>query len=132
MYCAVEKHPDFGGMSLRHYFAGQALAGLAGNFSALARADIEMRTDVDVSEMLAVNAYAMADAMLAAQEGGQRHARPIAPAPDLFEALHAAEAELQLCTRYHHAQGHKPAARRIDATIATIRAAIAKAERSVP
>lgn len=56
------------GMSLRDYFAGQALAGM---LSSDAHPDIELTTLMDSTEKLAVRAcfaYRIADAMLAARE----------------------------------------------------------------
>lgn len=68
MYCAVERHPDFGGMLLRDYFAAQALTGMlayshvnpaTGNF-------IENCSEEGVAQM----AYRYADAMLLARQKG--------------------------------------------------------------
>jgi hypothetical protein len=59
---------DFEGMSLRDYFAGQALAGVwAGRESDFVKISAPTTTDV------AVACYAIADAMIAARSG---HGRP--------------------------------------------------------
>ena len=51
-----------GGMTLRDYFAGQALAGFCA-------APLDLRNHSD--EVMAIGAYTAADAMLAAREGKQ-------------------------------------------------------------
>jgi hypothetical protein len=60
MYCAYEKHPDFGGMTLRDYFAAAALQGVMMNATCF-----ENMTDKHIAEC----AWNAADAMLAAREG---------------------------------------------------------------
>ncbi len=63
---SIEPSPfEFGGMSLRDWFAGQALAGLAQTYSAAAFRDQWVLTFADVAK----NAYDYADAMLAARKG---------------------------------------------------------------
>lgn len=57
MYCAVEKHPDFGGMTLRDYFAAKAMQGILAN----------PNKDYFVGHLVG-EAYIIADAMLAERE----------------------------------------------------------------
>jgi hypothetical protein len=61
MYCAYEKHPDFGGMTLRDYFAAAALRGYMAN--------PEFCMGHDSPRNVAANCYDYADAMLAARDG---------------------------------------------------------------
>ena len=65
-------HPDYTGMSLRDWFAGQALAGeLATMFSidrVRAMAKVAKEDRISESEVLAGMCYAYADAMLAARK----------------------------------------------------------------
>lgn len=61
MYVAAEKHPDFGGMTLRDYFAGQALVG----YLASREYGEEAAQNPD---KVAEWAYQNADAMIAARE----------------------------------------------------------------
>lgn len=53
------------GMSLRDYFAGQALAGIMSNCD-----NTGLNGWSDIQDLAAKYAYAVADAMLAAREGG--------------------------------------------------------------
>lgn len=57
MYCSWEKHPDFGGMTLRDYFAAAALQGMC--------ADSSRNGAIKV---YAEEAYKYADAMLEARK----------------------------------------------------------------
>jgi hypothetical protein len=59
MYCASEKSPEFAGMSLRDWFAGQCLSGLIS------------QSVLGIEERLAEMAYKQADAMLAEREKGK-------------------------------------------------------------
>lgn len=52
-----EEFPQFEGMSLRDYFAGQALAGICANLS-------EMTEESRRAEKIAEDAYTIADAIL--------------------------------------------------------------------
>lgn len=56
LYMACEKHQDFGGMLLRDWFAGQALAGNCG---------FTVTDDSISADQLVAEAYAIADAMMA-------------------------------------------------------------------
>lgn len=59
----------FEGMSLRDYFAGQALIGLATGYQTAAVINKEKEFGgIDIAEMLSALAYAHADAMLAERE----------------------------------------------------------------
>lgn len=58
-------HPD--GMTLRDWFAGQALAGAVANLDG-PRAISDAMSGINPSETLAVGCYAIADAMLAERE----------------------------------------------------------------
>lgn len=61
MYCSVEKAAELGGMTLRDWFAGQALAGmLAGP-----------EGDITPTEAIGQYAYQTADAMLEARKGAK-------------------------------------------------------------
>lgn len=55
------------GMSLRDYFAGQALVGVMGNSNLLAAASLKS----DPKKSLALMAFEQADAMLRARKGSQ-------------------------------------------------------------
>ena len=55
------------GMTLRDYFAGQALAGLMASY---AQPDAKLPTDARTQHMLARDTYAIADAMLTIREEG--------------------------------------------------------------
>ena len=72
MYCAFEKHPDFGGMTLRDYFAAAALQGMMASESTkiMSMAELVGNTGVGTAELAAETAYIHADAMLAARDGG--------------------------------------------------------------
>ena len=64
MYCSCEKHPDFGGMTLRDYFAAKAMA-------AVWR---DVPDDVNreqALEYLGKSCYEMADALLSARKEGE-------------------------------------------------------------
>ena len=65
MYCSIEKSADLGGMSLRDWFAGQALAGWLASFGDDAQHPIDK-----TGEVIATQAYKTADAMLAARSKG--------------------------------------------------------------
>ena len=54
-----------GGMTLRDYFAGQALAGVI----TVCNNDTELRNGTRPEDYFAIKAYAIADAMLAARTG---------------------------------------------------------------
>jgi len=66
-YGGVQEGSAFPGMSLRDYFAGQALAGLL----AMPREPLKVPTLDAGLEVFALSAYRMADAMLAEREKGQ-------------------------------------------------------------
>lgn len=63
-----EQGVRIGGMSLRDYFAAQALAGLAAHGP---HPDLVRMTEAELAATFATAAYNMADAMLAARNRGQ-------------------------------------------------------------
>lgn len=66
-YGRRDRTPPFGGMSLRDWFAGQAIPAL---ISSVGIAKVAEQRGVTVSELVARAAYQYADAMLKAREGG--------------------------------------------------------------
>ena len=64
---AYAMFPSSPGMTLRDYFAGQALAGWLASFGEGARHPV----DVDHGDFVADCSYKMADAMIAARKGGR-------------------------------------------------------------
>lgn len=66
--------PDFqyaeAGMSLRDWFAGQALVGIVAALGGLPSLGSQFARNPDAPHIYADTAYRMADAMLAAREGG--------------------------------------------------------------
>jgi len=61
-------YPDLPGMTLRDYFAGQALAGINSDLRRLRDlAHAYAEDNVSIAEALATECYVMADAMLAAR-----------------------------------------------------------------
>ena len=56
-----------GGMTLRDYFAGQALAGLCSNMDFIQNAGRNAGAGEDVNSIISHSAYEFADAMLAAR-----------------------------------------------------------------
>ena len=65
MYCSVEKHPVFGGMTLRDYFAAMAMQGACISVGIEGAVHREMEVS---TEDVARDAYKMADAMLKARK----------------------------------------------------------------
>jgi hypothetical protein len=72
IYMPCEKHHDFAGMEIRDHFAGLALNGLicqnASPDSVTALAQTVAITGLKSVDVVAVSAYAYADAMLRARE----------------------------------------------------------------
>lgn len=62
-----DMYPAYPGMTLRDWFAGQALAGICSDGAALRRFQ---EAGLQASEVAAQSAYAAADAMLAARQKG--------------------------------------------------------------
>lgn len=63
---AGDVHPGFGGMSLRDWFAGHALAGLLSDATTIEKyTNASVKDGVDPEPFFASSAYEMADAMIA-------------------------------------------------------------------
>lgn len=63
----------FGGMSLRDYFAGQAIAGMLGNSTNIDSINEQLRHSMEdglFDRILAMHAYEIADALIAARSSG--------------------------------------------------------------
>lgn len=124
---AYRQEPEIWGMSLRDWFAGQALAGLLAF-------DAEANTWVGDAE----NAYKAADSMLAARAGKEEaNVALITAAPDMLAALKAAVAMIEDSMRdtIHPAIGRfVPGVTDLElapdgsVTLCGVRALIAKAE----
>lgn len=75
-YPATETHEYFGdhghiGMSLRDYFAGQALAGIMERMMQQVDAGHHNSDAAEIEKGIAILSYSLADAMIAAREADQ-------------------------------------------------------------
>ena len=75
------------GMTLRDYFAAKAMPAIYADAMKEQAKGSELFSHPDWRVGLALDAYAMADAMLKAREEARANARHIAAAPELLDAL---------------------------------------------